>query len=142
MKNPFIAKADIVINASAAKVWDAITNPALIKQYLFGTEVVSDWKVGSPILYKGEWQGKSYEDKGTILQFEPEKVFASTYWSSMGGLSDVPENYNTVTYILAPKGDATEITLTQDNIATEASREHSEQNWKSVLEGLKKLVEA
>ena len=53
MSKTYVAKAAITINAPASKVWDALTNPDLIKQYLFGTEVTTDWQVGSPITYRG-----------------------------------------------------------------------------------------
>src|SRR5260370_13943859 len=98
MNKKFVVKVSRTISASPAKVWEALTKAELIKQYLFGTEAISDWKVGSPIIYKGVWQGKSYEDKGIILKLVPEKVFESTYWSSMAGIPDIPENYKKVTY--------------------------------------------
>ena len=141
MAKGLIVKIKLNIEAPVKKVWEALISPELIKQYLFGTKVVSDWKVGSSIKYKGEWQGKSYEDKGTILKLVPEKIFQSTYWSSMGGLEDKPENYATVTYELKAKGKATELTLTQDNNPSEESREHSEKNWQMVLDTMKKLLE-
>jgi len=105
------------------------------------TEVISDWKVGSPILYKGEWEGKAFEDKGEILEIEPEKVLKSTHWSPLSGVPDIPENYHTVTYTLSDRGDSTEVTITQDNNATEQEQAHSEKNWKTVLEGMKSLLE-
>jgi uncharacterized protein YndB with AHSA1/START domain len=141
MTKGFTAKAQIIINTSPANVWESLTNPELIKQYLFGTEVVTDWKVGSDIIYKGVWQGKVYEDKGKILEIIPEMLIQSTYWSSMSGSQDVPENYSTVTYELTPKNGGTLLMITQDNNATEESRNHSEQNWKMVLGDLKKLLE-
>src|SRR5512137_2683690 len=98
MNKGWIAKAAITINAPASRVWDALTNPHLIKQYLFGTEVATDWKVGSPITYRGTWEGKSYEDKGKILQIEPGRLLVSTYWSSLSSVPDIPENYKTVRY--------------------------------------------
>lgn len=136
-----VAKASMLINAPVSKVWDALTKPELIKQYLFDTDVVTDWKVGSPILYRGEWEGKPFEDKGEILAFEPEKKLASTHWSPLSGVPDTPENYHTVTYDLVSKDDKTEITITQDNNAHEQERVRSEENWKSVLVGLKNLLE-
>lgn len=136
-----VAKASMLINAPVSKVWDALTKPELIKQYLFDTDVVTDWKVGSPILYRGEWEGKPFEDKGEILAFEPEKKLASTHWSPLSGVPDTPENYHTVTYDLVSKDDKTEITITQDNNANEQERVRSEENWKSVLVGLKNLLE-
>jgi uncharacterized protein YndB with AHSA1/START domain len=141
MDQKLIAKASTVINAPASKVWQALTQPELIKQYLFGTEVVSDWKVGSPITYKGVWEGKAYEDKGTILEIEPEKHLLSTYWSSMSGQPDLPENYKHVDYALSPSDGGTLLTITQDGNASQASKEHSEKNWHMVLKGLKDLLE-
>lgn len=141
MNNGLVAKTSIVINSPIGKVWEALVNPKMIKQYLFGTNVFSDWKVGSPIIYKGEWQGKHYEDKGKILEFIPEKLFASTYWSSMGGKEDKEENYATVIYHLQKTEGKTKVTLTQDNNATKEDKIHSEENWKIVLNGLKKLLE-
>jgi uncharacterized protein YndB with AHSA1/START domain len=136
-----IAKATITINAPASKVWDALTRPELVKQYLFGTDVITDWKVGSPIKYKGVWQGKAYEDKGKVVQFVPGKLIVSTFWSSLEGLPDKPENYKTVRYELTGQGNQTQLTITQDNNESEEAARHSEQNWQMVLQGLKKVVE-
>jgi uncharacterized protein YndB with AHSA1/START domain len=141
MTDKFISKSSITINAPASKVWDALTDPALIQQYLFGTRVTSDWKVGSPITYQGVWEGKPYEDKGRILQVEPEKLLVSTFWSALAGLPDVPENYKTVRYELSPMGNSTKLTLIQDNNASQEEADHSTQNWRIVLDGLKKLLE-
>jgi len=141
MNNKYTAKAITTINAPVSKVWQALVNPQIIKQYLFNTEVISDWKEDSPIIYKGEWEGKAFEDKGKILKIEPEKVLKSTHWSPLSGVPDTPENYHTVTYTLSGKGDSTEVTITQDNNATEEEKKHSEENWKTVLAGMKKLLE-
>lgn len=141
MNDRFIAKATATIHAPVSKVWQALVNPEIIKQYLFNTEVISDWKVGSPILYRGEWEGKSFEDKGEILEIEPEKRLMSTHWSPLSGVPDTPENYHTVTYTLSEKGDRTAVTITQDNNATEEEKAHSENNWQTVLQGMKKLLE-
>lgn len=141
MNEDHVVKVTIDIEASRSKVWEALTNPELIKQYLFGTEVTTDWQVGSPITYKGTWEGKTYEDKGVILEVEPEKLLVSTFWSSLSGKPDLPENYQTVRYELSNENGKTRLTLTQDNNATQEAAEHSEQNWNMVLEGLKKLLE-
>src|SRR5512142_1366130 len=134
MNSKLTAKATTMIAAPVSKVWQALVNPEIIKQYLFNTDVISDWKVGSPILYRGEWQGKPFEDKGKILKIEPEKLLVSTHWSPLSGVADSPENYHTVTYMLSDMGDSTAVTLTQDNNASEEEKEHSEQNWKAVLD--------
>lgn len=141
MNKTITAEASITIDAPPSKVWDALTKPELIKQYLFGTEVSTDWKVGSPITYKGVWEGKSYEDKGKVLKVEPQKLLVSTFWSSLSGLPDVPENYQTVRYELSGENGRTKLAIIQDNNATQKDAEHSAQNWNMVLEGLKKLLE-
>jgi uncharacterized protein YndB with AHSA1/START domain len=141
MDKGYVSTVSIVIAASVEKVWEALTRPELIKQYLFGTEVTTDWQVGSPITYKGVWQGKPYEDKGKVLQVEPGKLLVSTFWSSLSGDPDIPENYKTVRYELSPAEDGTRLTLIQDNNATQEEADHSEANWKMTLDGLKKLLE-
>jgi uncharacterized protein YndB with AHSA1/START domain len=142
MNETYLAKVSISIDAPREKVWEALTKPELIKQYLFGTQVTTDWQVGSPITYKGVWEGKAYEDKGVVLQVEPGKLLVSTFWSSLSGVPDLPENYQTVRYELASENGGTRLSLTQDNNDSEEGAKHSEQNWEMVLEGLKRLVEA
>ena len=141
MKNNLVAETSITIDAPVSAVWEAITSPAKVKQYLMGTNVQTDWKEGSPISYEGEYNGKKYHDKGTIKKIEKEKIFQSSYWSSMGGKEDKPENYNLVTYRLSEQGDQTKLTLSQDNNATEKEKEHAVANWTNVLKKLKEVVE-
>lgn len=136
-----IARSSITIEAPPAQVWQALVTPAAIKQYMFGTNVTSDWKEGSPITWKGEWQGKAYEDKGVIRQFKPNQALQYTHFSPLAGLPDKPENYHTVSIQLSPDGNRTRVSLTQDNNPTEEARSHSEKNWKMMLDGLKKFVE-
>lgn len=141
MKQNKIATVMIVLPAPIGAVWNALTDPALIKQYLFGTEVVTDWKVGSPIIWRGVWEGKPYEDKGTILNIVPEKLLETSYWSGFAGAADEPENYKKITYTLVEEAGGTLLTLTQDGNATEEEKNHSEQNWTMVLDSLKNLLE-
>ena len=141
MNNTLIAKATITINAPAAKVWKALMDPELIKQYLFGAEVLSDWKAGSPISYKGTYQGKAYEDKGTVLKAEPEKLLLITHWSPLSGTADSPENYHKVSYELAAENSSTQLTITQDNNSSAEEQAQNAKFWQTVLEGIKKLLE-
>ena len=136
-----IAKAETTINASVEKVWNALTDPGMIKQYMFGTTVISDWKEGSKIIWKGEWEGRNYEDKGKILLFEPKKSLQYSHFSPLSGLSDSPENYHIVTIDLEEKDKQTIVTLTQTNNADEKTKGDSEKNWKMMLASLKKLLE-
>lgn len=141
MAKNLIARASISINAPSGKVWNALVNPEAIKQYMFGTNVVSDWHKGSPIVWKGEWQGKAYEDKGVILQLKPGRTIQYSHFSPLSGLPDRPENYHTVTIELSVDGNQTRVSLAQDNNATEEERAHSEKNWEMMLAALKKFLE-
>src|SRR6478735_11152958 len=100
MKTDLIAQASIEIKTDIRTVWDALVNPKIIKEYLYGTDTSSDWKVGSRISFKGVWDGKPYEDGGVITAIEPEETFKYTYWSSMSGTPDVEENYANISYDL------------------------------------------
>ncbi len=141
MDKKLVAKASTTIHAPVAKVWDALINPATIKQYMFGTNVVSDWKKGSPIVWKGEWQGRKYEDKGVILDLQPQRKLSYSHFSPLSGLPEKPENFHTVTFDLVDRGQQTLVALSQDNNADEKEREHSQKNWETMLTGLKKLLE-
>lgn len=142
MDKGFVATASTTIRARASQVWEALTDPATVKQYFFGTDVASDWTPGSPIVFTGEWQGTRYEDKGTILRAEPERFLQYTHWSNLSGLPDTPEHYHTITIQLTAHGAETIVSLTQDNNPTEEARGHSQANWERVLAGLKSLLEA
>ena len=141
MKHTIKAETSIEIEASPSEVWKAITTPATIKKYLMGTNISTNWKEGSAITYEGEYQGRKYKDKGIIKKIVPEKIFQSTYWSSMGGKEDKPENYNNVIYELQPQNEQTVVTISQDNINTEEELKHMDQNWGMVLDSMKKLLE-
>ncbi len=134
-------KKTIAINAPKADVWDALVNPEKIKKYLFGTETKTDWKVGSPIVFSGMWDDKPYEDKGTVLAFEPEKSLTYNYWSNLSGTVDIPENYANISYTVEEQGDKTLLTITQDGYKDEAALERSEGDWGYVLDELKKVAE-
>ena len=113
----------------------------MIKQYLFGTETITDWKKGSSITFQGVWQDKPYVDKGTIVDIKPETYLVYTYWSSFTGAPDLPENYSTIRYQVIPVGKDTKFTLSQIGFATPEARDHSAANWEQVMQSIKKLVE-
>jgi uncharacterized protein YndB with AHSA1/START domain len=141
MDKNLIAKASATINAPSEKVWDALVNPDATVQYMFGTNVVSDWREGSPIIWQGEWQGRAYEDKGVILQLKPGRTLQYGHFSPLSGLPDKPESYHTVTIELSDEGDQTRVSLAQDNNPSEQAREHSEKNWQDMLTALKSYME-
>jgi uncharacterized protein YndB with AHSA1/START domain len=142
MTRGFEAIKRVTIHATRGEVWNALTDPEKVKRYMHGTEMSTDWKEGSPIFWRGEWKGRSYEDKGTVLAVQPEELLSYTHWSPMGGSEDKPENYHTVTYELAGDDGKTTLTLTQDNNPSqEEADQMAENNWGPVLNGLKETVE-
>lgn len=141
MKSNLIARSDITVNARKSEVWAALVSQSALKKYMFGADVISDWKEGSRIVWKGVWEGRAYEDKGVVLQAKPEHRLQYSHFSPLSGLPDVPENYHTVTIELAESDGRTHITLTQDGNENENAREHSAKNWSMMLEGLRKYLE-
>jgi uncharacterized protein YndB with AHSA1/START domain len=141
MENNLIAKTSVKVNASDAKVWDGLTNPKIIKKYMMGAVVASDWEKGSKITWKGEFKGKKYEDKGEILEIEPQKKLKYSHFSPLTGDEDIPENYHTVIINLSGDNKQTTVSLTQEKNKNEKEKEESQKNWKMMLEGLKKILE-
>src|SRR4051812_26280254 len=97
---PEDARVDVVIDAQPAVVWTALTDAAKLKEFFFGSDVVSEWTLGAPIVFRGEWRGKPYEDKGEIVAFDPPRRLAYTHWSPLSGTADRAENYQTVAFEL------------------------------------------
>jgi uncharacterized protein YndB with AHSA1/START domain len=141
------AQVSAVVNASPTTVWEALTDPDAIRTYFLGATVDTDWQVGSPITWSGEWQGRPYQDRGEILAVEANRELKYSHWSPLTGSADEPDNYHVIDVTLNEVDGGTEVTLTQSNLngtTTDADREHRadyEQTWKTMLDGLKKTVE-
>ena len=141
MSENLVAEASVSVNASRAAVWDALVSSEANKQFMFGADVVSDWREGSPISWKGDWKGRKYEDKGKILQAKRERLLQYTHYSPLSGEPDVAANYHTITIELSDTGGGTRIELRQDGNKTEEARAESQKNWEMMLQGVKKYVE-
>jgi uncharacterized protein YndB with AHSA1/START domain len=150
MQQPLFIENTVSINAPVTKVWDALVNPMQTKKYMFGCETVSDWKVGSELLWKGSYEGKEMVFvKGTILKIEPEKLLAYTTIDPNSTMDDKAENYLTVTYELKAESGQTILTVTQGDYAlvAEGDRRYQEsynggEGWNPILQEIKKLVES
>lgn len=140
------AQVSRTMNASAQDVWDALTDPRKVGALFMGSEVETDFHVGSPITFKGEFKGKAYEDKGKILSVEEGRRLSFSHYSGMSGAPDKPENYHVVTFELEPQSEATRVTLTQSNLTggvRPSDVEHKadyEKTWSAVLDGLDKAI--
>lgn len=137
----FSSTTTVKVRAPIAKVWAALTVPAELKKWFFGTDLDTDWRVGSPLFFRGEWEGKSYEDRGTVKSFDPPRSLSYDYWSAASGTEDRPEHRQLVRYDLYEGEGSVEVTVTQSNADTKERADHSASNWSSVLDGLKKLLE-
>lgn len=136
-----VARAETIIKAPVAKVWDALVNPEIIKSYMFGATVVTDWKKGSKIVWRGEWKGKQFEDKGQVLDVEPGRRLSYSHFSPLTGEPDAPENYHHVTIALAGGDGEVRVELSQDNNKSEKARDESVKNWQAMLAAMKQAVE-
>ena len=143
MPTDITTATSIEIKAPAARVWEALTTPELIKRWFFGVETEAEWREGGRIVHRGEFRGRPYEDKGTILRLEPEELFVHTHWSSVSGVPDAPEHYQEVEWSLAEYDDATtELVVSETNVPSEDAKAMSEQGWEASLRALKDLLEA
>ncbi|MET7277236.1 SRPBCC domain-containing protein [Kribbella sp. NPDC005582] len=134
----YLARAEIDIEATPEQVWAVLTDPEQLKALWFGAEVETDWSVGSPITWSGEWEGKPFQDKGEILEVDPGRVLRFTHFSPLTGQDDVPENYHTLTWTLT---GSTHLTLTQDNNASQDEADHATGMWATLLEKVKSAAE-
>jgi uncharacterized protein YndB with AHSA1/START domain len=135
------AVASILVAAPAGRVWTALTDPDIVKEYFLGTHVASTWREGDPVTFTGEWKGKSYQDKGIVLENRPNELLRISHYSPLTGLPDVPENYHTVEYRLTVQPGGTQVTITQGNNKSDSEADESAKLWEMVLGNLKELLE-
>lgn len=141
MTENHISTSTIEIDAPPSRVWDVITDPEAMREFFFGSEVVTDWVVGRPIIWRGVWEGKPYEDKGEIVAFEPGRLLVTTHFSPLTGQPDAPENYHTLTWTLEPRGTRTVLTLSQDHNPSPQEAAHSQGMWDTLLDSVKEITE-
>jgi uncharacterized protein YndB with AHSA1/START domain len=137
-----VATAETDIHASPQRVWTALTQPEQIAEYMGGSRVETTWQAGSPITWRGEYDGHAYQDKGEVLTYDEPHLLSVTHYSPLMGQDDRPENYHTIVYTLTAVGDITRLSLAQDGCADEAQAEQFSRNWQQMLEGLKTHVES
>jgi uncharacterized protein YndB with AHSA1/START domain len=132
------------IKARMAHVWKALTTPAMMKRWMsepeMELEIETDWKIGEPIVMKG-FHHTPFENRGTVLAFEREKILRYNYLSSLSKLPDTPENYTIVNFSVHPVGDHTLVTINLSNFPTETIFKHVQFYWIATGEILKDYVE-
>ena len=141
MNREHISKSNISIKASPKEVWQALVQPEIAKKYFYGAKVLTDWKEGNPIVFKGEFNGNKYLEKGTLLTVKPTQRLQYTHWSNLDGIPDLPENYRIWTFDLLKTSGMTQLSISEDNIPTEKLKERSDEFWTSVLKSIKEITE-
>jgi uncharacterized protein YndB with AHSA1/START domain len=133
----------ITINAPTSQVWDRLTNPELIKKWMSETDIdiITDWKVGSPVIIRGDLHGIYFENNGKVLQFEQQHILQYNHLSSLSELPDEPDNYSIIEFRLSPTENQTNLTITLSNFPTEEIYRHLAFYWNVTPEILKKQIE-
>ncbi len=114
-----IFKEEMIFKSSIEKVWDLLTNPAMTKEYMFGCEIISDWKVGSAI----DWKGKTEDGQevvyvtGKILEYQEMKKITSTTFDPNADMEDIPKNHVNLTYELDEVDGGTQLIITQGDFS-------------------------
>jgi uncharacterized protein YndB with AHSA1/START domain len=135
-KERFEAVVERTFPVSAAKLWDAFATSEGFAASYAGVTVECDWKVGSPIVWSGEWEGKKFRDEGTLKVYDRPKLFVYTYWTSFWGPEPDPAAIQVLKNEFLPVEGGTKLVITQTNIPTAEARDHSAANWKELLDKL------
>jgi uncharacterized protein YndB with AHSA1/START domain len=134
----------IIINANSNEVWKILTDPELMIKWIgegeLEIEIQTTWQVTSPILIRG-FHHVRFENKGTVLHFNPEKQLTYTHLSSLSRLPDKPENYSILEFILITSEGNTRLTLHISNFPTLTIRKHLEFYWRGTLPKIKEISE-
>ena len=132
----------VKILAPAKKVWLALTDPSLVKQWQYGSDLLTTWKVGTSIIFRNEWNGQIFDQWGTVIEFSPESRLKYSLFFPQPDLQDIPENYFFMTYELAHDDGTTSLLVRQEDPRPFPPGESSDgDDGPDVLSDLKKLVE-
>ncbi|MET3288364.1 UNVERIFIED_CONTAM: uncharacterized protein YndB with AHSA1/START domain [Brevibacillus sp. OAP136] len=132
----------ITIQAPAENVWEALTNPELVKKWQYGSGLITDWQVGSEIRFRVEWEGTLFEQWGTVLEVVPHQLITYTLFAPRPGLEDKPENYFIMSYSLTDKDQSTLLSIKQtDNRPGASEQDSNEDGDNAILNALKAVVE-
>jgi uncharacterized protein YndB with AHSA1/START domain len=143
MVESLVARVSVTINAPRAKVWDALVDPEKIKQYILASDVRSEWREGSSIVWKSEFQGKPFEIKGTILRLEPQRLLEFDQSRPIFRASQIvrTSDHHRVTIELSDVGVQTHLSLIEQGNATQRELAHSQGGWQLALGNMKALLE-
>lgn len=131
----------IHLDAPKEKVWDALTNPALVKLWQYGSELITSWEPGSDIKFSTKWEDKVFEQWGKVLEIIPQQLIKYSLFAPRPGLEDKPENYFIMNYKLSEEGAGVKLEIIQEDSREGAVQEAPQGEENPVLSALKKLIE-
>lgn len=132
----------VKIRAPANKVWQALTVPSLVKQWQYGSDLTTTWEPGTPIVFRNEWNGQVFEQRGTVLEFLPGTRLKYSLFFPRPDLQDIPENHFFMIYELTENGGVTSLLFRQeDPRPSTADAASGGDEGPDVLSTLKELVE-
>ena len=132
----------LTIKASIQKVWNTLTLPELVKKWQYGSDMTTDWKPGNAIRFRTEWDGKVFEQWGTVLELVENKLIRYSLFAPRPDLEDKPENYFEMKYILTPENENVKLQIIQEDNRPGAKQEKVQGEENPVLKGLKSLIES
>ena len=135
MDVPMVATVSLTIDAPRASVWAALVDGAAITRYMFVTEVESEWRVGAPIRWKGEFGDRLLDIAGLIRRIENGRTLGYSYVDPITG------GERRVSIELSDEVPETRITVVQEGHARDVERAHAEGGWRLTLNNLKWLLE-
>ncbi|TGD56716.1 SRPBCC family protein [Flavobacterium humi] len=130
------------IKASAENVWEALTKPEWVRQWQYGSDLITDWKAGSEIRFRNQWEDKIFEQWGRIIEVQPYSLLRYSLFFPRPGLEDKPENYFTMSYVLTEENKGTLLEIIKEDHRPEAVQEEPQGEENPVLKGLKDLIES
>lgn len=132
----------IVLNAPAERVWYVLTQPELVKQWQYGSDLITNWNVGNEIRFRNEWEGQVFEQWGTILEIIPNQKIKYSLFFPRPDLEDKPENYFIMSYILSEENQKTQLEIIQEDNRPGAVQEEPQGEENPILQGLKTIIES
>jgi uncharacterized protein YndB with AHSA1/START domain len=133
--------SQVQIAASLTKVWEALTIPRLVKQWQYGSDLQTNWQIGSRIRFRTVWQETIFEQWGTVLEFQPKNLIRYSLFVPRPNLEDKPENYFTMTYRLTENSNSVSLEIIREDDRPGAIQEGVQGEDNPILAELKKVAE-
>jgi uncharacterized protein YndB with AHSA1/START domain len=124
------------IETAPEKLWEALTSSEFSERYWWGTKVISDWKVGSPVAL--EWRG-TVTDTGVIVEADPPRRLSYTWSNASEEFRH--ERPSRVTFVLERYGKLVKLTHGDFEQGSKMLPSISK-GWPAIMSSLKSLLES